>query len=305
LWMKKEHCTMKLGLQVLRFDWPGGPANIGPTLANIARTADAAGLDSMWVMDHFYQMDAPYMGLKPEDPMLDGYTALSFAAGVTERIRLGTMVTGANYRHPGHLLKIVSALDVLSGGRAILGIGAGWYEREALGLGFPFPPLKERFERLEETLQIFKQVWAGDFSAYDGRHYHLAEPMNYPQPLSRPHPPILIGGGGEKKTLRLVAQYGDACNLFARIGEEQLSHKLNILRRHCDEVGRDYAQIEKTVLAHISLAEGGMTPAEMIAQCREFADLGFDTFMFSLKPAHDLRQLELIGREVVPAVAEF
>ncbi|WP_420644878.1 LLM class F420-dependent oxidoreductase [Candidatus Leptofilum sp.] len=296
---------MKFGLQIVRFDWPGSPANIGSKLAEIGQTAESAGFDSIWVMDHFFQMDMPDMGLKPEEPMLDGYTALSYLAAVTERARLGTMVTGVNYRHPGHLLKIVSNLDVLSGGRANLGIGAGWYEREAHGLGFPFPPLKERFERLEETLQIMKQVWSGDISAYQGKHYHLAEPMNNPQPLSKPHPPILIGGAGEKKTLRLVAQYADACNLFAFMGNEELACKLDVLKRHCDDVGRDYAEIEKTALGFVMLGEGGMSPSDVIGMCRGLAEVGFDSFIFSLGNVHDLAPIEVIGREVIPAVAEF
>lgn len=296
---------MKLGLQIIRFDWPGSPANIGAKLAEIGKTADSAGFDSIWVMDHFFQMDMPDMGLKPEEPMMDSYTALGYLASVTERARLGAMVTGVNYRQPGHLLKIVTGLDVLSGGRANLGIGAGWYEREAKGLGFPFPPLKERFERLEETLQIMKQVWSGDFSAYEGKHFHLAEPMNNPQPLSKPHPPILIGGGGEKKTLRLVAQYADACNLFAFMGNEGLAHKLDVLQRHCDDVGRDYNEIEKTALGFVALGEGGMSPADMIGMCRGLADTGIETFIFSLGNVHDLTPIETIGREVIPAVAEF
>jgi F420-dependent oxidoreductase-like protein len=296
---------MKLGLQVIRFDWPGSPANIGPKLAEIGKTADAAGFDSIWVMDHFFQMDRPNMGLNLEEPMLDGYTALSFLAGVTRQARLGTMVTGVNYRHPGHLLKIVSNLDVLSGGRANLGIGAGWYEREAKGLGFPFPPLKERFERLEETLQIMKQVWSGDFSAYAGQHYHLAEPMNNPQPLSKPHPPILIGGAGEKKTLRLVAQYADACNLFAFMGIEELARKLDVLKRHCDDVGRDYDEIEKTALGQVMLGPDGMSVSDLIGMCRGLADTGFDTFIFSIGNVHDISPIETIGREVIPMVAEF
>ena len=296
---------MKLGLQIVRFDWPGSPANIGAKLAEIGKTADAAGFDSIWVMDHFFQMDMPDMGLKPEEPMLDSYTALGYLAAVTEQARLGTMVTGINYRHPGHLLKIVSGLDVLSGGRANLGIGAGWYEREAKGLGFPFPALKERFERLEETLQIMKQVWSGDFSAYEGKHYNLAEPMNNPQPLSKPHPPILIGGGGEKKTLRLVAQYADACNLFAFMGNEGLAHKLDVLKRHCDDVGRDYDEIEKTALGMVMLGEGGMSPADLIGMCRGLANVGMDSFIFSLVNVHDITPIETIGREVIPAVAGF
>ncbi len=296
---------MKIGLQVLRFDWPGSPANIGLKLAEIGKTADAAGFNSMWVMDHFFQMDMPDMGLKPEEPMLDGYTALSYLAAMTDRIRLGTMVTGANYRHPGHLLKIVSNLDVLSGGRANLGIGAGWYEREALGLGFPFPPLQERFERLEETLQIVKQVWSGDFSAYEGRHYQLAEPMNNPQPFSKPHPPILIGGAGEKKTLRLVAQYADACNLFAFMGNDELARKLDVLKGHCDDVGRDYDEIEKTALGFVMLGEGGMSVSDVITTCQGLANAGIQTFIFSIGNVHDISPIETIGREVIPAVADF
>jgi F420-dependent oxidoreductase-like protein len=296
---------MKLGLQVMRFDWPGSPDNIGPTLVDIGKTADEAGFDTLWVMDHFFQMDAPQMGVQPDEPMLDGYTALSYLAAVTENVRLGTLVTGINYRHPGHLLKIVSNLDVLSGGRAYLGIGAGWYEREAQGLGFPFPPLKDRFEMLEETLQIFKQVWSGDFSAYNGKHYQLAEPMNLPQPLSKPHPPILIGGAGEKKTLRMVAQYADACNLFAFLPPEELSRKLAVLRGHCDAFGTDYEAIDKTVLGMVNLGPGGMSPADLIAQCQGLAELGFDSYIFSIVNVQDLEQIETIGRKVIPVVAEF
>jgi len=230
---------------------------------------------------------------------------LSYLAAVTENVRLGTMVTGVNYRHPGHLLKIISNLDVLSGGRAILGIGAGWYEREAKGLGFPFPATKERFEMLEETLQILKQAWLGDFSAYSGKHYQLAEPMNNPQPLTQPHPPILIGGGGEKKTLRLVAQYADACNLFAFMGSEGLAHKLNVLRGHCEDLGRDYAEIEKTALGGVNLGEGGITASELVAFCSELADLGFNTYIFSVTNVEQLWQIEQIGREVIPEIAEL
>ena len=294
---------MKLGLSIMKFNWSGNPQNIGSTLAGIGQAADGAGFDSLWVMDHFFQMDTNWG--RPEEPMLDGYTALSYLAAITNHVRLGTMVTGVNYRHPGHLLKIVSNLDVLSGGRAYLGIGAGWYEREAKGLGFPYPPPKERFEMLEETLQIIRQAWSGDYSAYNGRHYKLAEPMNNPQPLSKPHPPILIGGGGEKKTLRLVAQYADACNLQVFLGTEELAHKLNVLRRHCDDLGRDYATIEKTALGMINLGEGGMTPSDMVGFCRGLADDGIDTFIFSIVNVQELWQIKTIGQEVIPAVAAF
>ena len=206
---------MRIGLQVPSFTWPGGTAEIGARLAEIGRTADDAGFSSLWVMDHFFQIQ---MVGPPEHPMLEGYSALNFLAGVTKRAKLGTLVTGVHYRHPGILLKTVTTLDVLSGGRAYLGIGAGWNEHETRGLGVPFPPLKERFEQLEETLRIAHQMWSDDRSAISGKHFQLTDPLNHPQPLTRPHPPIMVGGGGEQKTLRLVAQYADACNLFARCG---------------------------------------------------------------------------------------
>jgi len=292
---------MKLGLQVVAFNWPGSPANTGRTLANIARTADEAGFASLWVMDHYFQIDP---GIGPaSDPMLEAYTALSFMAGATERIRLGAMVTGVVYRQPAFLVKQVSTLDVLSGGRANLGIGASWYEREAVGLGFPFPPIAERFERLEETLQIAKHLWSGDATPFAGKHYQLAEPINSPQPLSQPHPPILIGGGGEKKTLRLVAQYGNACNLFAFAGLDQVKHKLDVLKGHCDAVGRDYAEIERTALGVVMLGPGGMTPADLIGFCRGLASIGIQQFIFSIPNVYEITPLEIIGREVIEAVA--
>src|SRR6478609_8462787 len=214
---------MKLGIQVSDFTWPDAPRSIGPTFARIARDADQVGLSSLWVMDHFFQIG---VNGPPEHEMLEGYAALAFAAGVTERITLGTLVTGVHYRHPGILVKTVTTLDVLSGGRAYLGIGAGWNEQESRGLGVPFPPLKDRFEQLEEALQIAHQMWKGDRSVYSGAHYQLADPLNNPPPVTQPHPPIMIGGGGEQKTLRLVAQYADACNLFARMGDDVLRKKL-------------------------------------------------------------------------------
>jgi F420-dependent oxidoreductase-like protein len=296
---------MKIGLQVVQFNWPGSPANIGAQLAEIGKTADAVGFDSIWVMDHFFQMDMAQMGLTPTDPMLDGYTALSYLAAVTQRVRLGTMVTGVTYRHPGHLVKIVSSLDVLSRGRASLGIGAAWYEREARGLGLPFPPLKERFERLEETLQIAKQMWSGVVKPYHGKHYQLAEPINNPMPLSQPHPPILIGGAGENKTLRLVAQYANACNFFTFMGNTEIARKLDVLKRHCEEVGRPYTEIERTALGQIYLGPGGMSAADVIGMCRGLADVGIQYFIFSLANVHDITPLEVIGREVIPAVADF
>ena len=244
---------MRIGLQVPNFTWPGGPQAIAPTLANIARTADQGGFASLWVMDHFFQIGV----IGPaEHEMLEGYSALNYLAALTKNVKLGTLVTGVIYRYPGILVKTVTTLDVLSGGRAYLGIGAAWFEREALGLGVPYPSTGERFQRLEEALQIAHQMWSDNNCPYAGKHYQLAETLCSPQPLSRPHPPILIGGAGEQKTLRLVAQYADACNLFARMGNDVVRAKLDVLQRHCEAVGRDYATIEKTTLDTAYLAPG-------------------------------------------------
>src|SRR5438874_4558146 len=245
---------MKIGLNIPDFTWPGGPTKLGSTLAQIARTADQVGFQSISVMDHFWQIgrNGP-----PEHDMLEGYTALAFMAGLTSRVTLGTMVTGAVYRYPGVLAKTVTALDILSGGRAWLGIGAAWNEAESRGLGIPFPPIAERFERLEETLQICLTMWEGKRGSekpFPGKHYQLGRPLNVPQSLSRPHPPILIGGGGERKTLRMVAQYADACNLFP---SPDIAHKLDVLRQHCVAEGRDYDSIDKTSMLDLDLGPNG------------------------------------------------
>jgi len=297
---------MKVGLQIPNFTWPGGPAAIAGKLAEIARTADEAGFSSLWVMDHFFQIGSRdrSTGLGPaEDEMLEGYSTLAFFAGVTRRARLGTLVTGVVYRHPGILIKTVSTLDVLSGGRAYLGIGAAWNEREARGLGVPFPAIKERFERLEETLQIANQMWSENNGPFNGKYYQLAETLCNPQPLSRPHPPILIGGGGEKKTLRLVARYADACNLFARMGDDVLRSKLDILKAHCDKAGRDYASIEKTVLSTVHLTAGKDTAVKVIEECRSLAKLGIQQVIFNMPNVQDINPLEIFGREIIPAVS--
>ena len=242
---------MKWGLQVSDFTWPDAPRSIGPTFARVARDADQAGMASLWVMDHFFQIRS----IGPsEHEMLEGYSALAYAAGVTERITLGTMVTGVTYRYPGLLIKTVTTLDVLSSGRAWLGIGAAWNEEEHRGLGVPFPSTKERFERLEETLQLAHQMWSGDDSAFEGRHHQLERPLNSPPAVSMPHPRILVGGGGERKTLRLVAQYADACNIFD-MGPDAVRAKYDVIRRHCEAVGRDYDDIEKTVLSRVDFAK--------------------------------------------------
>jgi F420-dependent oxidoreductase-like protein len=293
---------MRIGLQIPSFTWPGGTAVIGPRLAEIARTAEEAGFYSLWVMDHFFQIRG--VG-QPDEPMLEGYSTLSYMAGFTKRVKLGTMVTGVIYRFPGILVKTATTLDVLSGGRAYLGIGAGWFEREALGLGVPFPTLKERFERLEEVLQIARQMWSGEVAPFDGKHFHLAETLTSPQPLTKPHPPILIGGSGERKTLRLVAQYADGCNLFARAGVDTLKHKLEVLRRHCDDVGRPYSEIEKTALDTVHLAPGQMSADQVIASCRKMADLGFQQIIFNMPNVFEIKPLEVFGKEILPAVAGF
>jgi F420-dependent oxidoreductase-like protein len=293
---------MKIGLQIPNFTWPGGTPVIGPRLAEIARTADEAGFDSLWVMDHFFQI--PNVG-QVDEPMLEAYSALSFMVAHTKRAKLGTMVTGVIYRHPGILVKTVSTLDVLSGGRAYFGIGAAWNEYESRGLGVQFPPVKERFERLEETLQIAKQMWAGHVGGYEGKYYQLAETLNRPQPLSKPHPPILIGGAGEKKTLHLVAKYADGCNLFAPLGQTELKRKLDILKRHCEDVGRPYEEIEKTALDNVNLSAGNTTAKQLIERCRKLHELGFQHVIINMPNVSEIKPLEIIGREVIPEVRVF
>ncbi|GAA1595932.1 LLM class F420-dependent oxidoreductase [Actinomadura kijaniata] len=270
---------MRIGLQVPSFTFPGGPERIGPEFARIAREADEGGLHSLWVMDHFFQI--AIVG-PPEDPMLEGYTALAYAAAVTERITLGTLVTGVAYRHPGVLVKTVTTLDVLSGGRAWLGIGAAWNEEEAHGLGIPFPPLAERFERLEETLRIARQMWSGDETPFEGEHHRLERPLNSPPALRAPHPPVLIGGGGEKKTLRLVAKYADACNLF---DSPEMPHKLEVLREHCEREGRDYAEIEKTAMTYFEETPSVDRAVDIVGRN---AERGVDHVIFSQWPGQDL-----------------
>jgi F420-dependent oxidoreductase-like protein len=293
---------MKIGLQVPSFTWPGGDAEIGPRLAEIGQRADDAGFTSLWVMDHFFQIQ--YAG-PAEHPMLEGYSALSFLAGVTKRVALGTLVTGVHYRHPGILAKTVTALDVLSGGRAWLGIGAGWYERESLGLGVPFPPLKDRFEQLEEALQIVLQMWSDTVAPFAGKHYQLAETLNQPQPVRKPRPPIMIGGTGEQKTLRMVAQYGDACNLFDRLGDEAITHKLDVLKGHCERLGRPFEEIEITTLGSAHLAPGAQSADDIIAHCRSLAALGVHHAIFNMPNVSELTPLTIFKEQIIPAVADL
>ena len=292
---------MKIGLQIPSFTFPEGPAKLGEKLGEIARNVDEAGFASLWVMDHFFQIGR-WLG-PPENEMLEGYSTLSYLAGFTKKVKLGTLVTGVIYRYPGVLIKTVTTLDVLSGGRAYLGIGAAWNEEESSGLGIPFPPVTERFERLEETLQIAKQMWSSDEGKFYGKYYQLERTLNSPQALSKPHPPIMIGGMGEKKTLRLVAEYADACNLFGRAGLDTLKRKLEILKEHCETVGRDYAEIEKTTLDTVQLAPDQMNPSYVIEMCRAWADIGIQQAIFNMPNVYDITPLETFESEIIPAVA--
>jgi F420-dependent oxidoreductase-like protein len=291
---------MKMGITVPRFVTPDGDAGIAAQFAGIVRDADQGGLDSLWVMDHFFQI--PSIG-PAEEPMLEGYSALAYAAGITERIQLGTLVTGVTYRHPGILVKTVSTLDVLSQGRAWLGIGAGWNEREHVALGVPFPETRERFERLEETLQIAMQMWSGEVAPYSGKHYHLAETLNQPMPISKPRPRIMIGGAGEQKTLRLVARYADACNLFARPGDEGialLAHKLDVLRGHCEVEGRPFESIEKTVIGPTALREPhpmAIEPEALPDFLAQLEDMGINHYICGVI---DRESLDILLEEVLP-----
>lgn len=292
---------MKVGLQIPRFTWD---EPIAPKLAEIGRTADSSGFASIWVMDHFFQI--PPVSEDAGEPMLEGYSTLNYLAAVTERAKLGTLVTGVIYRHPGILVKTATTLDVLSGGRAYLGIGAGWFERESKGLGLPFPSTSERFEWLEETLQIARQMWSDGTEAkpYEGKNFRLDEPISSPAPLSSPHPKIMVGGGGEKKTLKLVAGYADACNLFAFPGAlDQLQHKLGVLEGHCDAAGRDYAEVEKTALGTAHLADGEMSAEEIVDFCGVVAELGVDHLIFNMPNVQDVEPLQRFGEEVIPKVS--
>jgi F420-dependent oxidoreductase-like protein len=288
---------VKLGLHVARFTWPGGPPALAGDLRRVAVAAEEAGFDRLSVMDHVWQI---HVNGPPEQEMLEAYTALGYLAAATRRLNLLTLVTGVVYRPPGLLAKQVSTLDVLSGGRAMLGIGAAWNEEEAAGLGLPFAPIAERFERLEEALQICLQMWGGSEQPYHGKHYQLARTLNSPQPLRRPRPPILIGGSGERKTLRLVARYADSCNLFPG---PQLAHKLDVLRRHCETEGRDYDEIEKTVMYRFDVGAGGERVGEIVEELGRLAEMGFTIAHGQVADVSEITPLEILGNEVVPAVA--
>jgi F420-dependent oxidoreductase-like protein len=290
---------VKLGFHINDYDWGGGAANLAATLGQIARAADEAGFDRIGVADHFWR--SHYMG-SVEGPELECYTTLGFLAASTRRTKLTAMVTAASYRHPGLLAKSVTTLDVLSEGRAWLGIGAGDYEAEARGLGLPFPPLKDRFAILEETLQICLRMWDGehgDDRPYEGAQFQLERTLNVPQSLTRPHPPILLGGSGEK-TLRLVARYADACNI--RPGPD-IPQRLETLRRFCDEEQRDYNAIEKTSPFAFDVGEDGKKVGELLGQLRWLSSMGIQTVIGFVPNLDRITPLEILGREVIPAIA--
>jgi F420-dependent oxidoreductase-like protein len=290
---------VKIGLQIPDFSWPGGPARLGADLATVGRAADDAGFDFIAVMDHFFQIGV--IG-PPEREMLEAYTTLGYLAACTSRAKLITLVTGVVYRYPGILAKIVTTLDVLSGGRAWLGVGAAWNEEESRALGIPFPPVAERFERLEETLQICLQMWSGDETPYRGQHNQLERPLNSPQALSKPHPPIMIGGTGEKKTLRFVARYAQACNMFPG---PDLARKLDVLSAHCDAEGRDYDEIEKTCYFIFDPGEKGEKVGEIVDQLGGLAGMGFQAAIGAVANVWQVTPLEIIGSQIIPAVADL
>jgi alkanesulfonate monooxygenase len=292
---------MDLGVHVSQFTWPGGPQQLAADLTNVAIEADSLGFTKLSVMDHVFQIGV--LG-PPEDEMLEAYTALGYLAARTERIKLLAWVTATVYRSPGLLAKAVTTLDVLSGGRAYLGIGAAWNEEECKGLGLDFPPLAERFERLEETLQICHQMWSDNDGPYNGKHYQLERTLNSPQALSKPHPPILIGGGGEKKTLRLVAQYADACNVFA-YNPGEVAHKLEILKEHCEDLGRDYDTIEKTVMGAVDPGPNGENVDSMLETMRAMHELGVTHFHGTVPNVASIKPLEILAEKVIPEAAKF
>ena len=292
---------MRVGLQLPSFSYPGGPQAIAARLVEIGQAAEASGFASLWVMDHFFQLPEDTGWGGPEEPMLEAYTTLGFLARATTNIRLGPLVVGAIYRHPGILIKTATTLDVLAGGRTYFGIGAGWYEREARGLGVPFPSRRERFELLEETLQVARAAWSGDRSPIRGRLARLDEPIIVPQPISHPRPRIMVGGNGPRKTMRLVARYADACN-FGVPDPGESRRLVDAIRRFCDEIERDPAEIEITSLVEIDLRPGRMKSADVVAQLRAQADEGVDHVIVNMPDVHEIGYLEQLGREVLPEV---
>lgn len=290
---------MKLGLHLSSFTYGVPTTELAARLTDIVTTAEAAGFDRLSVMDHYFQI--PQVG-PVENEMFEAYSVLAYIAARTSRLKLGVLATGVTYRHPGFLAKQVAGLDVLSGGRAWLGIGAAWFEREHLGLGIPFPPLKTRFGMLEEAIQICQQMWRGEVGPYNGRHYQLAETLCSPLPIQRPMPRILIGGSGEKKTLRLVAKYADACNV--RGTDPETSERLfGILREHCEREGRDYDAIEKTIVTRFDPGPNAERSSQEVDRLGRFAEIGTRAALGSLVGVEDPRVMEAMATKVIPQLA--
>lgn len=294
---------MRIGLQIPSFKYPGGTAVIRPKLKEIVTTAEAAGFYSLWVMDHYYQIKGLF-GEAYTDPMLESYTTLGYFAGLTEKAYLGVLVTGVIYRHPAVLLKMVNTLDILSGGRAYFGIGAAWYEDEARGYGIPYPSTSVRFEQLEESLQLAQALWSSDETSFSGKHFSAPAITNNPRPLSTPHPRILIGGTGPNKTLRMTAQYADACNIGEWVGKAAMQTALDTLKAHCDKLGRDYDTIEKTSLSTVHLS-GNDTVDGVLGRLRELAAMGFTHAILNMPDVSTLAPLETFAKEIIPAAAEL
>jgi alkanesulfonate monooxygenase SsuD/methylene tetrahydromethanopterin reductase-like flavin-dependent oxidoreductase (luciferase family) len=295
---------MHIGLQVPSFKLPGGAASIRPQLKEIVTTGEAAGFHSIWVMDHYYQI-GDLFGESYNDPMMEAYTLLGYLAGLTEKAMLGVMVTGVIYRLPSVLLKMVNTLDIVSGGRAYFGVGAGWYQEEAQGFGINYPSTRERFEWLEDTLQLAHALWGGDETSFTGKRFAAPKMTNNPRPLSQPHPRILIGGSGPQKTLRMTAQYADACNLFEDLGRDGLQQSLSILKGHCDRLGHNYDEIEKTTLGTAYLTVGKDTVGSIMERLKTLSELGITHAIFNMPNVYDITPLETFGKEIIPAAAEL
>jgi len=294
---------MYVGLQIPSFKYPGGTAAIRPKLKEIVTTAEDAGFHSLWVMDHFYQIKGLF-GEAYTDPMMECFTALGYVAALTEKPLVGVLVSGVIYRYPSVLMKMVNTLDILSGGRAYFGIGAAWYEDEAKGFGVPYPSTSERFEQLEDNLKLALALWASDEASFEGKHFSAPAITNNPRPLSTPHPRIMIGGTGPTKTLRMVAQYADACNIGERGGLENIQRSLDTLKGHCERLGRDYDTIEKTSLGTVHLS-GDDTVDSVMRRLKDLAALGFTHAIFNMPDVYTITPLETFANKIIPAAAEL
>lgn len=294
---------MHIGLQIPSFKYPGGTAAIRPKLKEIVTTAEEAGFYSLWVMDHYYQIKGLF-GEAYTDPMLEAYSTLGYFAGLTERAYLGVLVTGVIYRHPAVLMKMMNTVDILAGGRTYFGIGAGWYEDEAKGYGIPYPSTSERFEQLEDNLRLAKALWSSDETSFAGKHISAPAITNNPRPLSNPHPRIMIGGTGPNKTLRMVAQYADACNIGDWVGRNNMQKALDNLKAHCETLGRDYDTVEKTSLCTVHLS-GKDTVDSIISRSNDLAAMGFTHAIFNMPDVYKITPLETFARAIIPAVAEL